>query len=71
MDEHAAALDSHVVIEKNAWGGVEDIKRAIKQVLKERFGITHSTLEFERWDVAHMNAHLYGHGRKRPEKEPD
>ncbi len=38
------------------------IKIDIKEWLKNRFGITHSSLEFEHADHAHGNADLYGHG---------
>lgn len=64
MEEHAAALDTHVVVEVNAWDRLEDIKHAIKRALESEFGITHSTLEFERQDRAHQSASLYGHGGK-------
>ena len=64
MEEHAAALDTHVVVRKEAWDHLEDIKHAIKRVLESEFGITHSTLEFERDDRAHQNASLYGHDSK-------
>ena len=69
MEEHAAALDTHVVVEQKAWDRLEDIKRAIKRVLEEKFDITHSTLEFEREDQAHQDASLYGHGSNRGEQE--
>lgn len=62
MQENSAALDLHVVLEMEAWSRLEDIKDIIKQHLKDDFGITHSTLEFEREDRAHQNAGLYGHG---------
>ena len=48
MEEHAAALDTHVVVEDAAWDRLEDVNRAIKARLKNEFGIGHSTLEFER-----------------------
>jgi cobalt-zinc-cadmium efflux system protein len=53
-----------VVVEVNAWDRLEDIKHAIKRALESEFGITHSTLEFERQDRAHQSASLYGHGGK-------
>ena len=62
MEEHAAALDTHVVIDIDRWDAVEEIKRAIKAELKDAFGIKHSTLEFERSDRAHQDADRYGHG---------
>ena len=45
------------------WDGIEDIKAAIKDRLKEQFGIGHSSLEFEHEDRAHQDADLYGHGK--------
>jgi cobalt-zinc-cadmium efflux system protein len=65
MEEHAAALDTHVVVETGSWDRTQDIKETIKQLLETKFGITHSTLEFEREDRAHQNTSLYGHGAKR------
>jgi cobalt-zinc-cadmium efflux system protein len=62
MEEHAAALDTHVVVKEEAWDRLEELKRAIKRALEDEFGITHSTLEFEREDQAHQDADLYGHG---------
>lgn len=62
MQEHEAALDAHVVIPDADLERIEDIKRAIKQVLTAEFGISHSTLEFERAGQAHHDADLYGHG---------
>lgn len=61
MQEHQAALDTHVVIETARWDDLDDIKETIKSRLRERFGITHSTLEFERADKKHRNADRYGH----------
>lgn len=63
MQEHEAALDCHVVLTGAGWARLEDIKRDIKDALKSRFGISHSTLEFEHADRAHGNAGLYGHPR--------
>ncbi|TKA95314.1 cation transporter [Cereibacter changlensis] len=61
MGEHAAALDSHVVVECTAWDRLDGIKLEIKQMLAEKFEITHSTLEFEREDNSRPDASLYGH----------
>ena len=62
MQEHEAALDTHVVVMPEAWGRLEEIKRDIKNVLAERFDIHHSTLEFEHAENAHHDADVYGHG---------
>ncbi|MGR3531518.1 MAG: cation diffusion facilitator family transporter, partial [Sulfitobacter sp.] len=48
MQEHQAALDTHVVIEDARWDDLERIKEDIKTRLEEAFDISHSTLEFER-----------------------
>ena len=61
MQEHEAALDCHVVLAEEGWARLEAIKAGIKDSLKDRFGITHSSLEFERADHGHQNAPLYGH----------
>ena len=71
MEEHSAALDTHVVVRAEAWDRLEEIKQAIKQVLKGEFDIMHSTLEFEREDQAHQNANLYGHGERGGNREGD
>lgn len=61
MQEHEAALDCHVVLTDHGWGQIETIKQDIKTLLQDRFGIGHSTLEFESGDHAHEDANLYGH----------
>ena len=45
LDEHSNALEAHVVI--GDFADTDAIKTALKQTLRERFDITHSTLEFE------------------------
>ena len=62
MEEHAVALDTHVVVPRDRWGEIEDIKAAIKSRLKDEFDVEHSTLEFEPADRRHEDANLYGHG---------
>ena len=47
LDEHRIALEAHVVVTTNELQEVEVIKRKLKETLKDRFKITHSTLEFE------------------------
>jgi len=64
MQEHAAALDTHVVITPEAWKRQEALKEQIKRVLAEEFNIQHSTLEFEHANAAHKSASLYGHGHQ-------
>lgn len=62
MQEHSASLDSHVVLNAAGWARQEQVKSEIKQLLHDRFGIHHSTLEFEHADRAHADAALYGCG---------
>lgn len=61
MQEHQAALDTHVVIEDTRWDDLVHIKGSIKARLEEEFGISHSTLEFERSRDKHEEAKRYGH----------
>lgn len=61
MQENLAALDCHVVMTEAGWQRIEPVKAAIKEQLKTRFNIVHSSLEFEHIDHAHQDATLYGH----------
>ena len=61
MQEHAAALDCHIVVERDRMGEADKIKENVKSVLHERFSIEHSTLEFEATDNAHQEAQVFGH----------
>lgn len=61
MQEHAAALDCHIVVERERMGETDKIKENVKSVLHERFSIEHSTLEFEASDNAHQEAQVFGH----------
>ncbi|WP_226779568.1 cation diffusion facilitator family transporter [Oceaniglobus trochenteri] len=65
MQEHAAALDAHVVLHDASWQEIDGIKAAIKAVLSERFAISHSTLEFERAGRACINPDRIGHAERR------
>lgn len=47
IDERQTALEAHVVIDERDLHAMESIKHAIKERLRTRFGIGHSTLEFE------------------------
>jgi cobalt-zinc-cadmium efflux system protein len=47
IDEHRRSLEAHVVVIKTDLNAMETIKRDIKDLLKDKFGISHSTLEFE------------------------
>lgn len=62
MQEHAAALDAHVVIAAGEWGAADAIKARIKAMLKARFGVEHATLELECASHACDGAALFGDG---------
>lgn len=47
LDEQNILLESHVVIDEDDLPRMEQIKRRLKDLLEQRFGIRHSTLEFE------------------------
>ncbi|MHA6262607.1 cation diffusion facilitator family transporter [Arenibacterium sp. CAU 1754] len=47
MHEHVPALDAHLAIETGEWSEADRIKDAVKDMLCDRFGIWHSTLELE------------------------
>ena len=63
MQEHEAALDCHIVLKDGQWHRQEAIKADIKAMLRQRFNITHSTLEFEHADRRHEGAALFGCGK--------
>ena len=60
MQEHEAALDAHLVIAAGRWGDADAIKQAVKDTLKARFGIDHTTLEMECARHACVEAELIG-----------
>ncbi|WP_121062061.1 cation diffusion facilitator family transporter [Chachezhania antarctica] len=62
MQENDSALDAHVIIDEGAWGQADGIKAAIKDVLKGKFDIGHSTLELECAHHACDDPQLIGHG---------
>jgi cobalt-zinc-cadmium efflux system protein len=62
MQEHEAALDTHLVIEAGSWTRADAIKTAVKDVLRDEFGILHSTLELECNAHACSDAQAIGHG---------
>lgn len=60
MQEHAAALDAHLVIDAGRWNGADAIKQAVKDRLKESFGVQHTTLEMECSKHACVGANVIG-----------
>lgn len=57
LDEDDCALEAHVVINRSHAGEMEELKRGIRSRLEERFGIHHSTLEFEFPEVGLEQGH--------------
>ena len=51
LDENRIALEAHVVVTSDNFKKVELIKYRIKELLKNKFNISHSTLEFENLDT--------------------
>ncbi|MBP7240780.1 cation diffusion facilitator family transporter [Amaricoccus sp.] len=47
MQEHAAALEAHLVVEAGRWVDADAIKVRAKTMLRDRYGIAHATLELE------------------------
>lgn len=47
LDEHDRYFEAHVVIERADADRMEDVKRRVKAMLRDRFGVAHTTLEFE------------------------
>ena len=61
MEESETALQAHVLIAESDLLKQTRIKQDIKQTLLDRFGITHTTLEFEYGDLVCENPKLIGH----------
>lgn len=57
LDEHQIMLECHIVIQKEDVYSMERIKSEVKTMLHNRFGIGHSTLEFE---FEPCSAHYHG-----------
>lgn len=47
MQENETALDAHLVIESGRWTDADSVKVAVKDMLQDRFGLAHMTLELE------------------------
>lgn len=62
MEEHASALDAHLVIKKGCWNQADEIKALVKRLLAEKFDINHATLETECSVHICHNAETIGHG---------
>lgn len=56
LDDRRYFFEAHVQIEPDHLHQIEGIKKSIKTLLKEKFSITHSTLEFEVTDACATDA---------------
>jgi cobalt-zinc-cadmium efflux system protein len=61
MQEREPALTAHLVIATHDWPRAEEVKEAVAQALKSRFGIAHTTLELECEDRACVGSPRFGH----------
>lgn len=63
MGEHTPALEAHLVVEDGDMAAAAVVKDRVRQLLSDRFGIGHVTLETETPDLACEDAQRIGHGR--------
>jgi cobalt-zinc-cadmium efflux system protein len=61
MQEQVSALEAHVVLDRSGVDEAAAVKQRIRDVLSDRFGIGHSTIETESPDEACQNAKRIGH----------
>ncbi|WP_417679631.1 cation diffusion facilitator family transporter [Pseudodonghicola sp.] len=62
MQEHEKTLEAHLVIAESDWPRADSVKSAVKALLREEFGIGHSTLEIECAPNACVGEARFGHG---------
>jgi cobalt-zinc-cadmium efflux system protein len=53
IDEHRSSLEAHIVVPNGTAENSRDVKDRIRAVVRDRFGVTHTTLEVERWSECH------------------
>lgn len=63
IDENHDALEAHIVVADESGAGDDAVKRRIKVLARDRFGIRHTTLEIERPGIlcAEEEAQVIGH----------
>lgn len=61
MDEHTNALEAHVVVASGRWDEADEIRKRLKKVLQDEFGIEHSALELETANGACAATQAVGH----------
>lgn len=67
MDEHANAMEAHVVIHEGRWRDADAIKSRLKDLLHAEFEVVHSSLELECARHACSDAQALGHGAPKAE----
>lgn len=60
LGEHTASLEAHVVLGTERWDEADAVRGRLKDMLRDRFGIAHSTLELERAGHACGEAATFG-----------
>lgn len=61
LDENRISLEAHIVVNDADLGRMAEIKRSIKDLLKARFDVAHSTLEFESKSENCLDSEEVGH----------
>lgn len=61
MQEHQSALNAHIVIKEGRWNEADRVKEAVKIALRDRFGLSHITLELERHGFDCEDLQVVGH----------
>lgn len=61
MQEHQSALNAHIVIKEGRWNEADRVKEAVKIALRDRFGLSHITLELERHGHDCEDVQVVGH----------
>ena len=63
MDEHRNSLEAHLVVAEDDWMKAEQIRGRVEDMLRERFGIAHTTLQLERPDHGCQDESAFGQCR--------
>lgn len=61
MQEREPALTAHLVISAQDWPKAEHVRRHVREVMNDRFGISHAVLELENVDCACAETPRFGH----------
>ncbi|MCL4768221.1 MAG: cation diffusion facilitator family transporter [Hyphomicrobiaceae bacterium] len=63
IDEHRSSLEAHIVVPEGSAEDAQAVKARIRALARERFGVTHTTLELEAASECHEGEHarIIGH----------